>query len=78
MTKLEEKLLELGYETYNEVYKYWRKGLIVIETFYERIEDYYVCGPRLIRTQQDIDNPQQALNQLQKDLEVLREYGNNS
>lgn len=64
----------LGHETKNAVYKYWRKGLIVIETFYERIEDYYVCTPRLIRTQEDIKKYQQAFDQLKKDLEELRKY----
>ena len=71
MTKLEEKLIELGYETKNIVYKYWHKGLIVIETFYERIEAWYILTPILIRTQEDIEKYQQAFNQLQKDLEVL-------
>ena len=77
MTKLEEKLIELGYETKNAVYRYWKKGLIVIETSYERIADCYVCTTRLIRTQEDIEKYQQAFNQLQKDLEVLKEYDNN-
>lgn len=71
MTKIEEKLIELGYETNCEVYKIWFKGNIQIITFYGRIEDY-VITPNTIHNQQDIDNLQQAFNTLQQDLEVLK------
>ena len=74
MTKLEQKLIELGYETNNSIYKYWFKGQIVIQTFYGRLENYYIICPNNIHRQQDIDNLQQAFNQLQNDLKELKEY----
>jgi hypothetical protein len=74
MTKLEQKLIELGYETNNSIYKYWFKGQIVIQTFYGNVENYYIICPNNIHRQQDIDNLQQAFNQLQSDLKELKEY----
>jgi hypothetical protein len=86
MTKLEEKLIELGYEEHTSMIfnrKRWVKTII---------EDYYLviytnemiseikekeCFIHLIDIklydQYGIDNLQQAYNQLQKDLEVLKE-----
>ena len=72
MTRLENKLLELGYETNNSIYKYWFKGQIVIQTFYGRLENYYIICPNNIHRQQDIDNLQQVFNKLKQDLEVLK------
>lgn len=85
MTKLEEKLIDLGYEYvgYND---------ITCEHIYVKsIENVtlsicYVCylktcygicetNSKLI-TQNKINLYQQAYNQLQKDLEVLKEYEN--
>lgn len=81
MTKLEQKLIELGY----------RQKFEYPHIFYKKINginlNIYTCGEvSRIRdsnvyqvkvgfsNQQDIDNLQEAYNQLQKDLEVLKEY----
>lgn len=76
MIRLEEKLIELGYSTENEVYKKWYKGLIVITTFYGKLIDYRIESRIIssIKKQQDIDKFQQAFDQLLKDLEVLKEH----
>lgn len=77
MTKLEEKLIELGYEEC-----LWEKGKwdnkkynIVIFTNEEitKIEDYYAFSNQ-IRKQTTIDFTQASFNEMQRDLEVLREY----
>lgn len=79
MTKLEEKLIKLGYET-NEFLKcaYWKKikrDLYIKILFnYDKtkfLRSYIDC---CIETQQDIDNLQLAFSVMQKDLEELREY----
>lgn len=81
MTKLEEKLAELGYEppVIDMFHKYFTKfiddnWILAIETdrdvtkaiegWIELREDIYA--------QKQIDELQQVFNQLQKDLEVLR------
>lgn len=74
MNKLEQKLIELGYETNCEIYQIWLKGNIQIVTFYGRIENYCVIVPNNIYRQQDIDGIQQEFNVLQQDLDVLKEY----
>ena len=81
MTKLEEKLIELGYEK-ERICEYTKD--FIKEQFYlmitinpytrNKIVDNYVFQYSFTKTQQDIDNLQQAYNQLQKDLEVLKEY----
>ena len=82
MTKLEEKLIELGYvqtHTNKKVSKF--KGLcnsVIICIVYDKqlnditgyIEDVY-CN---IKYQFQIDNIQKAFNQLQQDLKELKEY----
>lgn len=82
MTKLEQKLCELGYRThqydYNNVafYKISNHFNLTIET-----NGYVTCvfmgyvdlEGMTINTQQQLDNLQQAFNQLQQDLEVLKE-----
>ena len=78
MTKLEEKLIELGYnETYHNYYrkKYFRFVFITLELkndkiFFKSVSDLNNC----FTTQQDIDILQKAFDIMQKDLEVLREY----
>ena len=84
MTKLEEKLIELGYKTYENfmlihsfIKIYYDKWNLIIETGCDEtnvIECYVDLDGCAIYTQQDIDNLQQAFNQLQKDLELLKEY----
>ena len=78
MTKLEKKLIELGYE---EQRIYWRKdmnnGVPIQLHVFKTIEKIMGCldfNMRNISEQWHIDNLQQAFNQLQKDLEVLKEY----
>lgn len=81
MTKLEQKLVELGYEFFgwNVKIKMYEKRIkytiINICTKEDKLL-YKYCEPinKHIKSQQDIDNLQQAFNQLQKDLEVLKEY----
>lgn len=82
MTKLEEKLIELGYKRYRNGFHFKdlfsNKGNVVsIKIIIEnnKIKDYsvYTWGDSEIRTQQDIDYKQQAFNELQKDLEVLKD-----
>lgn len=81
MTKLEEKLIELGYfeertthPNSNRFLKYHEDYLLIITIDNNKI---YGKIPALMidfTSQQDIDNLQQAFNILQQDLEVLREY----
>ena len=76
MTKLEEKLIELGYENY--IY-YWQKTTWVNNTFVVIQISKVLTGSLsrcIIKSQQDIDNLQLAFNEMQKDLEVLKEYEN--
>ena len=73
MTKLEEKLIQLGYRQAphtNRFIKVMNDIIFTIVTNYSDkiIEKYAVV---CVESQQDIDNLQQAFNQLQKDLEVL-------
>lgn len=77
MTKLEEKLIELGYEKsfpygYFKKYLKGKRCIITIIANYEldEIIETYIEKISHTRNQQDIDNLQQAYNQLQKDLEV--------
>lgn len=56
MSRLEEKLIELGYERYNDAYNFGKVKGNSINT-------------NVIP--QDIDNLQQAFNKMQKDLEVI-------
>ena len=78
MTKLEEKLIELGY---NNVYfncykkKFFRFIFITLELKNDKIWFYSVADlNNCFVTQQDIDSLQQVFNEMQKDLEVLRKY----
>ena len=76
MTKLEEKLIELGYEK-----KLWEQGKweskfwnIVIFTNEENTKiEYYYAWSNQIRTQKNIDYIQVSFNEMQKDLEILKE-----
>ena len=83
MTKLEEKLQELGYEQgvtlkhlyFKEIYNtrimLWlnkSRSNITKDSGVLKNESIYV------RKQQEIYNLQQAFNEMQRDLEVLKEY----
>lgn len=79
MTKLEEKLIELGYNGVfvgndNNIYYKKQTKRIVLDFKCEKIITSYLRLPSLeINNQKQINNLQQAYNQLQKDLKVLRE-----
>lgn len=75
MTKLEKKLKELGYKEFVEEWYIKRIDNAEIHIYIgmKKIAsdiDY----KKLISTQQDIDNLQQAFNVMQKDLEELKKY----
>lgn len=78
MTKLEEKLIELGYEFYGwnvkiKIYKKCIKHTIISISTKENKLLYKYCEPKkIIKTQQDIDNLQQAFDVLQNDLKILK------
>ena len=84
MTKLEQKLLKLGYEientdwTYKTARKWFEYGWFNILFNKEKYGNniYYSCVDYIFKfkTQQDIDNLQQAFNQLQADLKELKKY----
>ena len=74
MTKLEEKLIQLGYKkAYDNTYIkksntfYW----LTLEVYEQDIFGSVYSERRKFRYQNQIDNLQQAFNQLQQDLEVL-------
>ena len=75
MSRLEEKLKELGYEECS-----WEKGKWLSNTYHiilftnkevTKIEYYYVWSSQ-IREQSSIDFIQASFTQMQKDLEVLK------
>ena len=81
MTKLEQKLIQLGYKRTGccNFIKQVLENSILIKLDIERKEiretyvDYYAIG---VSYQWQIDALQQAFNQLQSDLEVLKECQN--
>ena len=86
MTKLEEKLIQLGYEcvSYEYMSKLERYEKVINNSviyFYIRDNEIVMYGvyPTCdYQFQYEIDDLQEALDQLQKDLEVLKEYENNN
>ena len=76
MTKLEEKLIELGYENVYG-YVYIKRLNSIYSISFEVYSSVYYCSTyreiKSFRKQQDIDDLQQAFNTMQKDLEVLKE-----
>ena len=77
MTKLEQKLSELGYKPYYCCYeKIVGKISIFVEPFNEpftKIHKMYVYNENnYIKRQEQIDDLQQAFNEMQKDLEELK------
>ena len=78
MTKLEQKLIELGYkETYyykdkhKDMYKYSYGNEINFIVYKNRIERSYIASSTFVN-QDNINDLQQAFNELQKDLEILK------
>lgn len=82
MTKLEEKLIELVYELYYARRPdIWEKDFnenIIIMIYTTNGVEGWVSVSQLasFRTQQYIDNLQQAFNEMQKDLAILKECEN--
>ena len=79
MTKLEQKLLELGYKRtgyFNFIKQVLENSLLIKldvdrKKILETYVDYYAIG---ISYQWQIDTLQQAFNQLQIDLKKVKEY----
>lgn len=80
MTKLEEKLKELGYiqELENPLHYIKIKNgftyFIRINLKYQCISLWEIIAWKSITEQKDIDNLQQAFNVMQQDLEELKKY----
>lgn len=81
MSRLEEKLKELGYKYVESINCFGKKHSRFISIFIElnkdksKVNDYDVeYTTYRFKKQQQIDNLQQAFNEMQKDLEVLKEY----
>lgn len=80
MTKLEQKLIKLGYidhrkthPSFNDFYKFYNDYTLVIYLDENKIIDFDVSVfSARYKSQQDIDNLQQAFNQLQIDLEAIK------
>lgn len=83
MTKLEEKLLELGYEEKADIhYKYFCSSdnyviayIVIIVNKY-KVCDYktMVAHPFAFVKNEHIKTLEKAFNEMQRDLEVLRKY----
>ena len=80
MTKLEQKLLELGYRYVECINCFGKKHSKFISIFIElnkdksKVNDYDVeYTTYRFKKQEQIDNLQQAFNQLQSDLKELKE-----
>lgn len=88
MTKLEEKLIELGYKKNTSSIKdrlFFNKPFSIIqiviytnENITKIKEDFVDNIDHRVRTQDVIDNLQQAFNQLQSDLKELNMCENNN
>lgn len=80
MTKLEEKLIQLGYELFqtNDKVLIYRKnnigGYLDIHLWDNKILTSGVLFPLIITTEWELKNINRAFNQLQKDLKELKEY----
>lgn len=82
MTKLKQQLLELGYEDYEY---YWQKARWFNDTFVitqisrnSKGEIQGSLSNLSVKSQEHIDNIQQAFKQMQKDVEELKAYGINN
>lgn len=80
MTKLEQKLIELGYKKDFRLYGAYRKKVkdpnitIVLkaDNYNNKITDYWVES--YIKCEDELKQSKKAFNQLQKDLEELKKY----
>lgn len=80
MTKLEQKLVELGYVEgifQNRYIKYYQQTdnyiLIQLSSDKEEIKWHHLYCQSSFDKQEHIDSLQQAFNEMQKDLEILKE-----
>ena len=78
MTKLEEKLKELGY--INVFNGRWLKDydsnkdiFIITDEYHKKIKEYHIKFYSFIECQKDINELQQAFNVMQRDLAILKE-----
>lgn len=79
MTKLEQKLIELGYEKgYLNAYhkKFNNMIFLTIELYEPKTFGSIYSDRKEYRIQKHIDNLQQAFNQLQNDLKELKKCEN--
>ena len=81
MTKLEKKLVELGYRRHPYSYgltyiKKVKEHIIHLEFFTKSLEldNAFIELCQTIKTQEVLDNLQQAFNEMQRDLEELKKY----
>ena len=84
MTKLEEKLIELGYTQFTHIKTYFQKEfncafhkVIFLNDQLTEVKGHKISPYGAFRTQQDIDNLQLAFNEMQKDLEILKKCKEN-
>ena len=81
MNKLEKKLRELGYKTYNGyaylksffVNDYYFECLIALNKSKTKVKDYFLTTP-VFRTYKVVNAFLKEFNKFKKDLEVLKEY----
>lgn len=81
MTKLEEKLKELGYRKLKTIHNDFGKEFndyinkyIYCDLYSEKINDFEVKPFADINDQSILNDLQQAFDEMQKDLEELRKY----
>ena len=78
MTKLEQKLVELGYLKHTprslKYGKFVEGYELLIDTSIKPFKSYIVMEDFWLNKQSEIDELQQAFNEMQKDLEELKEY----
>lgn len=81
MTKLEQKLIELGYKKnpyitdyYTKNSKAFSKVVIFISTFHNEIDDKGFSPVGYIREEREIDLLYEVMKEIQKDLEELKKY----
>lgn len=80
MSRLEEKLKELGYvkefyDDYEKIMSFDKEVKICIRltNFNEKIKESIFVGYKFKTKQSQFDLEQQAFNEMQKDLEILKE-----
>ena len=79
MTKLEQKLIELGYQeeychfrNHKQFYRFYNENKVVIIIEKNKLKRKYISSTS-ITSQENIDDLQLAFNEMQKDLSILKE-----